>query len=65
MSAIPAPPVQVTALTSSSFQAYQDGYDTFVIRETRDGWKTEGHPVHDGLLCGSMRELLDHLEGKS
>jgi hypothetical protein len=65
VSNFPAPPVQTVRRSSHSFQAYQDGYDTFVIRETRDGWKTEGHPVHDGLLCQSMDELLDHLEGRS
>jgi hypothetical protein len=65
MSAYPAPPVQISRLTSSSFQAYQDGYDPFVIRETRDGWKTEGHPSADGLLCQSMDDLLAHLEGRS
>lgn len=64
MSDMPAP-VQINRLTSNSFQAYQDGYDVFAIRETRDGWKTEGHPVHDGLLFTSRQDLIDHLEGRS
>lgn len=60
----PNPPVQVNRTGTHSFQAHQDD-DVFVIRQTTQGWKTEGHPVHDGLLCQSMDDLLAHLEGRT
>jgi hypothetical protein len=64
MSDMPAP-VQINRLTANSFEAFQDGYRPFVVRETRDGWKTEGHPVHDGLLFTSLDDVLARLEGRS
>lgn len=59
------PLVDVDQIGPHSFQAHQDGYPVFVIRQTTAGWKTEGHPVHDGLLCGSKDELIDRLEGRN
>lgn len=64
MTDMPAP-VQINRLTAHSFQAYQEPHDVFVVRETTDGWKTEGHPVHDGLLCLSLDDLVAALEGRS
>lgn len=56
-------PVHLEPLTAHSFQARQGGH-VFVIRETTDGWKTEGHPVHDGLLCPSLEDLVAKIEGR-
>jgi len=57
--------VHLDRLTDHSFQAWQDGSDVvFVIRETADGWKTEGHPGFDGLLCASMDDLVAKIEGR-
>jgi hypothetical protein len=59
------PPVHLGRLTDHSFQAWQDGYPVFTVRETTEGWKTEGHPAHDGLLFTTKDELIDHLEGRT
>ncbi len=59
------PPVRFTRLTTHSFQAWQEGDDRiFVIREIAAGWKTEGHPGFDGMLCGSRDELIAKIEGR-
>lgn len=64
MSDLP-PPVDLDRLTDHSFQAYQEGYPVFVVRETTEGWKTEGHPSSDGRLFASKDALIDHLEGRA
>lgn len=56
--------VHLNRLTDHSFQAWHDGAEVFVIRQAADGWKTEGHPAFDGLLRGSMEELVAAIEGR-
>lgn len=60
------PTLHLTWLTSSSFHAYLDDDPglVFNVRETTDGWKTEGHPAYDGLLCASKDELVAKIEGR-
>jgi hypothetical protein len=58
------PPLHLAPLTSNSFQAWQEGSDrVFVVRKTTEGWKTDGHPAFDGLLCATKEELVAYLEG--
>lgn len=59
------PLVQLDRLTEHSFRAYQEGFPVFTIRDTTAGWKTEGHPAGDGLLCESMDDLIANLEGRT
>lgn len=48
-------------ITSHSFLASLPGRSPFVIRETTDGWKTEGNPDTDGLLCVTRAELVEQI----
>jgi hypothetical protein len=59
------PPLFLAALTSHSFQARQDGYEQFVVRETTEGWKTEGNPEFDGRLWPTRDALVAELEGRN
>lgn len=56
-------PVHLDPLTDRSFQAHQDGIaDVFTVRETTEGWKTEGHPYDDGMLFDTRDALIAYLE---
>lgn len=57
--------VHLEPMGPHSFEARHEGADPFVIRQTTDGWKTEGHPGFDGLLRGSLEELVAEIEGVS
>jgi hypothetical protein len=53
-------------LTEHSFQAWQEGTDlVLVVRETTDGWRTEGNQVFEGLLFPTLDALVAHLEGRN
>lgn len=60
------PTLHLEPLVANSFRAYLDDDPdlVFTVRETTDGWKTEGHPAYDGLLCTSKAELVAKIEGR-
>jgi hypothetical protein len=57
-------PLFLATLTSHSFTARQDGYEQFVVRETTEGWKTNGNPEFDGRLWPTLDALVAELEDR-
>lgn len=48
-------------ITPHSVLASLPDRSPFVIRETTDGWKTEGDPDTDGLPCATRAELVEQI----
>ena len=54
-------PTILKQLTEHSQLVQIPDHAPFVIRETTEGWKTEGNPDTDGLRCATRTELVEQI----